>query len=98
MALRINDSEYYAIDAHSHLGRRKTPLGHGVASFLGDDLVRNLDEAGLDCAVAFPLGASDTNYSEATKLWRRKWRNTQIALSVFAALILILARRLRRKT
>ena len=47
MALRINDSEFYAIDAHSHLGRRKTPLGHGVASFLGEDLVRNLDEAGL---------------------------------------------------
>lgn len=37
------DEEFYAIDAHSHLGRRKTPLGHGVASFLGDDLVRNLD-------------------------------------------------------
>ena len=42
MALRINDSEFYAIDAHSHLGQRKTPLGHGVASFLGEDLVRNL--------------------------------------------------------
>jgi predicted TIM-barrel fold metal-dependent hydrolase len=68
MALRINDSEYYAIDAHSHLGRRKTPLGHGVASFLGDDLVRNLDEAGLDCAVAFPLGASYTDYSEANQI------------------------------
>ena len=68
MALRINDSEIYAIDAHSHLGRRKTPLGHGVASFLGDDLVRNLDEAGLDCAVAFPLGASYTDYSEANQI------------------------------
>ena len=68
MALRINDSEYYAIDAHSHLGRRKTPLGHGVSSFLGDDLVRNLDEAGLDCAVAFPLGASYTDYSEANQI------------------------------
>ena len=68
MALRIGDSEYYAIDAHSHLGRRKTPLGHGVASFLGDDLVRNLDEAGLDCAVAFPLGASYTDYSEANEI------------------------------
>ena len=68
MALRINDSEFYAIDAHSHLGRRKTPLGHGVASFLGDDLVRNLDEAGLDCAVAFPLGASYTDYSEANQI------------------------------
>ena len=65
MALRINGSEFYAIDSHSHLGRRKTPLGHGVASFLGDDLVRNLDEAGLDCAVAFPLGASYTDYSKA---------------------------------
>ena len=65
MALRINNSEYYTIDAQSHLGRRPTPLGHGVASFLGDDLVRNLDEAGLDCAVAFPLGASYTDYSEA---------------------------------
>ena len=68
MALRINDSEFYAIDAHSHLGRRKTPLGHGVASFLGEDLVRNLDEAGLDCAVAFPLGASYTDYSEANQI------------------------------
>jgi len=68
MALRINDSEYYAIDSHSHLGKRKTPLGHGVASFLGDDLVRNLDEVGLDCAVAFPLGASYTDYSEANQI------------------------------
>lgn len=68
MALRINDSEVYAIDSHSHLGRRKTPLGHGVASFLGEDLVRNLDEVGLDCAVAFPLGASYTDYSEANQI------------------------------
>lgn len=68
MALRINDAEFYAIDAHAHLGRRKTPLGHGVASFLGADLVRNLDEAGLDCAVAFPLGASYTDYSEANQI------------------------------
>src|SRR3990172_3147055 len=68
MALRINDSEFYAIDAHSHLGRRKTPLGHGVASFLGDDLIRDLDEVGLDCAVAFPLGASCTDYSEANQV------------------------------
>ena len=68
MALRINDSEFYAVDAHSHLGKRKTPLGHGVASFLGEDLVRNLDEAGLDCAVAFPLGASYTDYSEANQI------------------------------
>jgi predicted TIM-barrel fold metal-dependent hydrolase len=68
MALQIKESEYYAIDAHSHLGRRKTPLGHGVASFLGDDLIRDLDEAGLDCAVAFPLGASYTDYSEANQI------------------------------
>ncbi|MDH3443572.1 MAG: amidohydrolase family protein [Deltaproteobacteria bacterium] len=68
MALRINDSELLAIDAHSHLGRRKTPLGHGVASFLGDDLVRNLDEAGLDRAVAFPLGTSSTDYAEANQV------------------------------
>src|SRR5918999_5396039 len=68
MTLRIDESEYYAIDAHSHLGRRKTPLGHGVASFLGEDLVRNLDEAGLDRAVAFPLGAPYTDYSEANQV------------------------------
>src|SRR4026208_2495566 len=68
MALQINDGEFYAIDAHSHLGRRKTPLGHGVASFLGDDLVRNLDEAGLDCAVAFPLGAPYTDDSESNQI------------------------------
>src|SRR5438046_1850290 len=68
VALRIQDSELYAIDAHSHLGRRKIPLGHGVASFLGEDLVRNLDDAGLDCAVAFPLGASYTDYSEANQI------------------------------
>ena len=68
MALQINDAEFYAIDAHSHLGRRKTPLGHGVASFLGDDLIRNLDGAGLDCAVAFPLGASYTDYSDANQI------------------------------
>jgi predicted TIM-barrel fold metal-dependent hydrolase len=68
MALQIKDSEIFAIDAHSHLGRRKAALGHGVASFLGDDLVRNLDEAGLDCAVAFPLGAPCTDYSEANEV------------------------------
>ena len=68
MALRIKETEYYAIDAHSHLGRRKTPLGHGVASFLGDNLIRDLDEVGLDCAVAFPLGASYTDYSEGNQI------------------------------
>jgi predicted TIM-barrel fold metal-dependent hydrolase len=30
--------------------------------------VRNLDEAGLDCAVAFPLGAPYTDYSEANQI------------------------------
>ena len=74
MALRINDSEFYTIDAHSHLGRRKTPFGHGVASFLGDDLVRNLDEAGLDCAVAFPLGAPTALITpKRTRSWPMKW-------------------------
>jgi predicted TIM-barrel fold metal-dependent hydrolase len=68
MALRLKDGEFFAIDAHSHLGRRRTPLGHGVASFLGDDLVRDLDEAGLDSAVAFPLGAPYTDYSEANQI------------------------------
>jgi predicted TIM-barrel fold metal-dependent hydrolase len=68
MSLAIAGEEYHAIDAHSHLGRRKTPLGHGVASFLGDDLVRNLDDAGLDRAVAFPLGAPYTDYSEANQV------------------------------
>jgi predicted TIM-barrel fold metal-dependent hydrolase len=68
MALRINDAEIFAIDAHSHMGRRKTPLGHGVASFLGEELIRNLDEVGLDRAVTFPLGASYTDYSEANQI------------------------------
>ena len=30
MALRIKETEYCAIDAHSPLGRRKTPLGNGA--------------------------------------------------------------------
>src|ERR1043166_4762724 len=68
MALRIKDLELFAIDAHTHLGRRATPLGHGVASFLGEDLVRNLDTVGLDRAVTFPLGASATDYSEANRI------------------------------
>lgn len=68
MVLSIDGSKIYAIDAHSHLGKRNTPLGHGVASFLGGDLVRNLDEAGLDRAVAFPLGAPYTDYSEANRI------------------------------
>jgi len=87
VALRINDSEFYAIDAHSHLGRRKTPLGHGVASFLGDDLVRNLDEAGLDCAVAFPLGASYTDYSEANQIMADEMLNIRKGSSAFAGSI-----------
>jgi len=68
MAIRIHDREIFAIDAHTHMGRRATPLGHGVASFLGEDLVHNLDEVGLDCAVAFPLGAPYTDYSESNKI------------------------------
>jgi predicted TIM-barrel fold metal-dependent hydrolase len=68
MALRIKDLELFAIDAHTHMGRRATPLGHGVASFLGEDLVRNLDAVGLDRAVTFPLGASATDYSEANRI------------------------------
>src|SRR5262252_8785232 len=68
MTIRINDMEVSTLDAHTHMGRRTTPLGHGVASFLGDDLVRNLDDAGLDRAVAFPLGAPYTDYSESNKI------------------------------
>lgn len=39
-----------------------------MASFLVDDLIKDLDEVGLDCAVAFPLGASYADYSEATQI------------------------------
>src|SRR4029077_12561602 len=65
MPLKIDDTELFAVDSHTHMGRRNTPLGHGVASFLGDDLVRNMDELGIDKAVAFPLGAPYTDYSES---------------------------------
>lgn len=67
MPLKIGDAEFTAIDAHTHLGRRHGPLGHGVASFLGADLVKDMDEVGLDRAVAFPLGAPYTDYSEANR-------------------------------
>ncbi|HLH21352.1 MAG TPA: amidohydrolase family protein [Chloroflexota bacterium] len=68
MPLVVNDSPLPAIDAHTHIGRRLGPLGHGVASFLGEDLVRDLDEVGLDRAVAFPLGAPYTDYSESNRI------------------------------
>ncbi len=68
MALQIKNTEVFAVDAHIHLGRRMTPLGHGVGSFLGEDLVRNLDRVGLDRAVAFPLGAPYTDYSESNRI------------------------------
>lgn len=67
MALKIRDTELQAIDAHTHMGRRGGPLGHGVATFLGQDLVNDMDEVGLDRAVAFPLGAPYTDYSEANR-------------------------------
>ena len=44
------------------------PLGHGVATFLGADLMQNLDEVGIDRAVAFPLGAPYTDYSESNRI------------------------------
>ncbi|MBI3075421.1 MAG: amidohydrolase family protein, partial [Deltaproteobacteria bacterium] len=68
MPLQINGVELPAIDAHTHMGRRRAPLGHGVASFLGEELVRDLDEVGLDRAVAFPLGAPYTDYAESNRV------------------------------
>ena len=65
MPLKIDDKELFAIDSHTHMGRRNNPLGHGVASFLGEDLVRDMDELGIDKAIAFPLGAPYTDYSES---------------------------------
>src|SRR6478609_9687807 len=65
MPLKIDAKELFAIASHTHMGRRKAPLGHGVASFLGEDLVQNMDELGIDKAVAFPLGAPYTDYSES---------------------------------
>ncbi len=68
MPLLIGDLQLPAIDAHTHMGRRLGPLGHGVASFLGAELVKDLDEVGLDRAVAFPLGAPYTDYSESNRI------------------------------
>lgn len=85
MTIRINDMEVVALDAHTHMGRRTTPLGHGVASFLGDDLVRNLDDAGLDRAVAFPLGAPYTDYSESNKIIAEEVAKYRNVSSAFAA-------------
>jgi predicted TIM-barrel fold metal-dependent hydrolase len=67
MPLLIGETEYPAIDAHTHMGRRKGPLGHGVSSFLAEDLIRNMDAIGIDRAVAFPLGAPYTDYSESNR-------------------------------
>ena len=39
-----------------------------MASFLGENLVRDLDEVGLDTAVAFPLGAPYTDHSESNRI------------------------------
>jgi predicted TIM-barrel fold metal-dependent hydrolase len=68
MPIKINDMELPAIDSHTHLGRRARALSHGVAAFLGNELVQNLDEVGLDRAVVFPLGAPYTDYSESNKI------------------------------
>jgi predicted TIM-barrel fold metal-dependent hydrolase len=68
MPVQIDDRQLPAIDAHTHLGRRLGPLGHGVATFLGADLMQDLDEVGIDRAVAFPLGAPYTDYSESNRI------------------------------
>ena len=72
MPLKIDDKELFAIDSHTHMGRRNTPLGHGIASFLGEDLVRDMDELGLDKAVAFPLGAPYTGLLRVQRDDRRR--------------------------
>ena len=68
MPILVDHVSFPIVDAHTHLGRRAVPLGHGTTSYLGEDLVRNMDAAGLDRAVAFPLGAPTTDYSEANAL------------------------------
>ena len=97
MALRIKDSEFYAIDAHSHLGRRKTPLGHGVASFLGDDLVRNLDEVDWIARWHFLSALPTPIIPKPTRSWPKKWPSTRNGSSAFAVSIPISVRKLRRK-
>jgi hypothetical protein len=89
--------ELHAIDAQSHSARRKTPLGHGVASFLGEDLVRNLDEAGLDRAVAFPLGAPYSDYSEANQVMAEEMAKYPKRIVGFAASIPTSVRKRRGK-
>lgn len=68
MPLKIGDSEVPAMDAHVHLGRRSRPLSHGVSAFLGEELIRDMDEVGLDQSVVFPLGAPYTDYSESNRI------------------------------
>jgi len=64
----VNEVEVPVLDAHTHLGRRSVPLGHGVASFLGEDILRNMEGAGVDRAVVFPLGSPTGDYTSQNEI------------------------------
>lgn len=68
MPVVFDDTEIPVFDAHTHLGRRAVPLGHGVSELLGDTKLEQMDAAGVDRSVVFPLGMPGGVYQEANDL------------------------------
>ncbi len=65
-------------DAHAHMGAREQLAIHQVPrimSFMPDEMIRRMDESGVDVVTPFPIGAGNkVDYAESNRLMAQAMR------------------------
>lgn len=68
MITRGDGRKFKVIDCHTHLGESTILTRFGWDRvFYGEDIIKNMDQAGVDAVCAFSLGACNTDYSGSTQ-------------------------------
>ncbi|GAA5199856.1 hypothetical protein GCM10023322_76410 [Rugosimonospora acidiphila] len=65
MIVTSSGTEHFVFDGHVHLGRARPyqTSNVGVDAYHAEDLIRDMDQAGVDMAVAFPRAEPITDYT-----------------------------------
>lgn len=68
MIIREDGRKFTVIDCHTHLGEGAVMTRFGMdRAFYGEQIIKNMDKAGVDGVCAFSLGAPHTDYSVQTQ-------------------------------
>jgi predicted TIM-barrel fold metal-dependent hydrolase len=83
MLIDDQGNEYFVVDDHTHLGPRVNPsMSVAGTDFSVDEMVDDMDAAGVDVVVGFPRSNPQTDYSTFNELsYQRKYPDRIVAFA-----------------